>query len=103
MLAYLLSGELATAGELALAASVTPSAASGHLAKLLEAGLLICEARGRHRYCRLADGDLAYALEALAVVAERSTYELMWEHPARAVCGLLGVATGTWPASWACS
>ena len=74
MLAYLLSGELASAGELALAASVTPSTASGHLAKLLEAGLLTCEARGRHRYYRLADADVAHALEALAVVAERSTH-----------------------------
>lgn len=83
MLAYLLSGELASAGELALAASVTPSTASGHLAKLLEAGLLTCEARGRHRYYRLADADVAHALEALAVVAERSTHERMWEHPAR--------------------
>lgn len=83
MLAYLLSGELASAGELALAASVTPSTASGHLAKLLEAGLLTCEARGRHRYYRLADPDVAHALEALAVVAERSTHERMWEHPER--------------------
>lgn len=83
MLAYLLSGELASASELALAASVTPSTASGHLAKLLAAGLLICEARGRHRSYRLADADVAHALEALAVVAERSTHERMWEHPAR--------------------
>jgi DNA-binding transcriptional ArsR family regulator len=83
MLAYLLSGELASAGELALAASVTPATASGHLAKLLETGLLVCEARGRHRYYRLADADVAHALEALALVAERSTHARMWEHPAR--------------------
>lgn len=84
MLAYLLSGELASAGELALAASVTPATASGHLTKLLDAGLLVCEARGRHRYYRLADQDVAHALEALAVVAERSAHERAWEHPARA-------------------
>lgn len=83
MLAYLLSGELASAGELATAASVTPATASGHLSKLLEAGLLVCEARGRHRYYKLADQDVAHALEALAVVAERATHERMWEHPAR--------------------
>jgi DNA-binding transcriptional ArsR family regulator len=83
MLAYLLSGELASAGELATAASVTPATASGHLSKLLEAGLLVCEARGRHRYYMLADQDVAHALEALAVVAERATHERMWEHPAR--------------------
>lgn len=83
MLAYLLSGELASAGELATAASVTPATASGHLSKLLEAGLLVCQARGRHRYYQLADQDVAHALEALAVVAERSTHEHMWEHPTR--------------------
>lgn len=83
MLAYLLSGELASAGELASGASITPATASGHLAKLLEAGLLVCEARGRHRYYKLADHDVAHALESLAVVAERSTHERMWEHPAR--------------------
>lgn len=83
MLAYLLSGELASAGELATAASVTPATASGHLSKLLEAGLLVCEARGRHRYYKLADQDVAHALGALAVVAERATHERMWEHPGR--------------------
>ena len=48
MLSYLLSGEYASAGELALAASVTPATASGHLAKLLDAGFVACEQRGRH-------------------------------------------------------
>jgi Mn-dependent DtxR family transcriptional regulator len=83
MLAYLLSGELASSGELAAAASVTPATASGHLAKLLDSGLLICESRGRHRYYKLANQEVAHALEALAVVAERSSHERLWEHPAR--------------------
>lgn len=83
MLAYLLSGELASAGELAAAASVTPATASGHLVKLLDAGLLVCEPRGRHRYFKLADHDVAHALEALAVVAERATHERQWAHPTR--------------------
>ncbi len=83
MLAYLLSGELASSGELAAAASVTPATASGHLAKLLDAGLLICESRGRHRYYKLANQEVAHALEALAVVAERTSHERLWEHPAR--------------------
>ncbi|RZI84830.1 MAG: transcriptional regulator [Rubrivivax sp.] len=83
MLAYLLSGEMASAGELASAASVTAATASGHLSKLLDVGLLVCEVRGRHRYYKLANADVAHALEALAVVAERSTHEHMWEHPAR--------------------
>jgi DNA-binding transcriptional ArsR family regulator len=83
MLAYLLSGEFASAGELAAAASVQPATASGHLAKLQEADLVVCEARGRHRYYRLADQDVAHALEALALVAERPTHARMWEHPTR--------------------
>lgn len=84
MLSYLLGGELASASELAACASVTASTASAHLARLLEAGLLACEPRGRHRYYRLADAEVAHALEALALVAERGSHEAEWARPARA-------------------
>jgi len=83
MLAYLLSGEYASAGELAQAASVTPATTSGHLAKLLDARFVVCESRGRHRYYRLADAEVAHALEALALVAERDTHDRAWAHPER--------------------
>ena len=83
MLAYLLGGELASAGELARAAQVAPATASGHLAQLLDAGLLACEPRGRHRYYRLADAEVAQALEALALVAERDSHARDWASPAR--------------------
>ncbi len=83
MLAYLLSGEYASAGELARTASVGAATASAHLVKLVDAGLLACEPRGRHRYFRLADADVAHALEALAMVAERSAHEREWSAPAR--------------------
>ena len=83
MLAFLLSGEYASAGELARAASVGAATASAHLAKLVDAGLLACEPRGRHRYFRIADADVAHALEALAMVAERSSHERTWAAPAR--------------------
>ena len=73
MLAYLLDGTLATAGELARAVDVTPQTASAHLAKLLDAELVTLRAQGRHRYFKLADGDIAHALEALAIVAEPNT------------------------------
>ena len=73
MLAQLLDGSMATAGELAHAADVTPQTASAHLVKLLDAELIAVRAQGRHRYFRLADGDVAHALEALAIVAERDT------------------------------
>ena len=83
MLAYLLSGECASASELAKAASVTPATASGHLARLLDERFLVCEARGRHRYYQLANADVAHALEALAVVAERAEHDAAWAHPER--------------------
>lgn len=83
MLAYLLAGDWASAGELAAAASVTAGTASGHLAQLLDAGLLVCEPRGRHRYYRLADAEVAQALQALALVAERDSHVRRWASPAR--------------------
>lgn len=83
MLAYLLSGEYASASELAKTASVTPATASGHLGKLLDAGFVVCEPRGRHRYYRLADVDVAHALEALALVAERDEHDRAWGHSER--------------------
>jgi DNA-binding transcriptional ArsR family regulator len=84
MLAYLLAGEYASASELAKAASVTPATASGHLGKLQDAKFVVCEPRGRHRYYRLADAEVAHALEALALVAERDHHDAAWAHPQRA-------------------
>ena len=83
MMTYLLGGEYASAGELATAASVSSATASGHLGKLLDAGLLACEQRGRHRYYRIADADVAHALEALAMVAERGTHARLWSSAAK--------------------
>ena len=83
MLAYLLSGAYASAGELARAASVAPPTASGHLGKLQASGFVVCEARGRHRYYRLADAEIAHALEALSLVAERNTHDKAWASPER--------------------
>jgi DNA-binding transcriptional ArsR family regulator len=83
MLSYLMTGEYASAGELAAAASVTPATASGHLAKLSDARFVVCEPRGRHRYYRLADAEVAHALEALALVAERDVHDRAWAHPER--------------------
>jgi DNA-binding transcriptional ArsR family regulator len=84
MLAYLLGGEYASAGELARAAGVAPSTASEHLARLEDSGLVACEPRGRHRYFRLADAEVAHALGALALVAERGAHASAWAHPQRA-------------------
>jgi DNA-binding transcriptional ArsR family regulator len=83
MLSRLLSGEWATAGELARAASVTPATASQHLAKLLDAAFVVAEPRGRHRYFRLASPEVAHLLEALALVAEPGDDDRGWSQPGR--------------------
>ncbi|HJU23110.1 MAG TPA: metalloregulator ArsR/SmtB family transcription factor [Casimicrobiaceae bacterium] len=71
MLAHLLGSEFATATELAHAAGITPQTASAHLAKLVDTELVGIRTQGRHRYFRIADGEIAHALEALSLVAER--------------------------------
>lgn len=72
MLTALLSGPALTATELAQEAGLTPSTVSGYLARLEDAGLVAIERQGRHRYFRLADADVAIALEALMPVAARA-------------------------------
>jgi DNA-binding transcriptional ArsR family regulator len=65
----LMGGKALTAGELAWHGGVTAQTASGHLAKLLDAGLVAVEKQGRHRYYRLATPEAAAAIEALMAVA----------------------------------
>lgn len=65
MLLELMNGCALPAGELASAANVSPQAASGHLAKLIEGRLLRMEQQGRHRYYRLASTEVADAVEAM--------------------------------------
>src|SRR5450755_4298172 len=72
VLTALLADRALTATELAGIAGVTRQTISGHLAKLLEAGLLAVEHQGRHRYFRLADRDVAQLLESLMGVAFRT-------------------------------
>lgn len=62
-------GRALPATVLALEAGVAASTASEHLARLVAGGLLRVEARGRHRYYRLAGPRVGAALEALAQVA----------------------------------
>lgn len=81
MLAALLGGEHRSAGELASSAGITPQAASTQLAHLVDAGLLAVRQQGRHKYFALADSDVAHALEALALIAERDTVSSRWERP----------------------
>ncbi|MBV8683005.1 MAG: winged helix-turn-helix transcriptional regulator [Caulobacteraceae bacterium] len=72
VLTALIDGRALTVSELAQAAGVGLPTASGHLAKLAEAGLIEGERQGRHRYFRLSGPDVAQALEALMGLAERT-------------------------------
>lgn len=69
MLHALMDGRALTAKELAWIAGVAPQTASGHLAKLMQGGLIAVAAQGRHRYYRLAGPEVAAALEGLMVLA----------------------------------
>ena len=70
MLVALLDGRQLPAGELAFRAGMSATAASGHLAKLVAGGLLRVERAGRQRLYHVANGDVAHAIEALAVIAK---------------------------------
>lgn len=69
MLHALMDGRALTAKELAWIAGVAPQTASGHLAKLMQGGLIDVAVQGRHRYYRLAGPEVAAALEGLMVLA----------------------------------
>lgn len=69
LLTALLDGRAWTAGELGKVASVAPATSSSHLSKLQDAGIVTVVAQGRHRYYRLANADVAQALETLATIS----------------------------------
>ncbi|MGZ5088682.1 MAG: ArsR/SmtB family transcription factor [Usitatibacter sp.] len=82
MLGMLLAGESLPAGEFARAVNVAAPTASGHLSRLVDEGLVTVMERGRHRYFRLADAEVAQALESLALVAERTGPATLWSREA---------------------
>jgi DNA-binding transcriptional ArsR family regulator len=82
MLSALMGGQYLAAGELAAAAGVSPQTASTHITKLLDSELVELRIQGRHRYLRLADAEIAHALEALSLVAERGAASSKWEQGA---------------------
>jgi len=69
MLDALLGGRALPAGALARAAGVSPATASGHLARLLDGGLVTAEWQGRERRFQLAGPGVAEVLEALGELA----------------------------------
>ena len=71
ILTVLLDGRALPAGELAGVAGINPTAASGHLSKLVTGGLLAVEVEGRHRFYRLANPTVATVIEDLAQLSGR--------------------------------
>jgi len=72
MLTALMDGRALTVSELAGVAGVTLPTASGHLARLFDAGLVSAEKQGRSRYFRLSGSDVAEVLEGLMGLAQRT-------------------------------
>lgn len=68
MLLALMGGRMLPATALAWIGGVSPQAASNHLAKLVDGGLLAVTRQGRHRYYRLAGPQVAHVLEALTLL-----------------------------------
>lgn len=81
MLTALMGGRALTASELAHEAGVTPQTASSHLAKLESGGLLAPEKQGRHRYFRLANAEVAHALEAVVGLADQAGHRRVQPGP----------------------
>jgi hypothetical protein len=75
MLLKLMGGRAVPAGELALAAHISPQTASEHLAQLAEAGFVTAQRQGRHRYYELANVEVAYAVESLLMLSSPSRSE----------------------------
>ncbi|ORE89918.1 helix-turn-helix domain-containing protein [Aurantimonas sp. 22II-16-19i] len=70
ILCALTGGQALSAGELAFHAGVSAQTTSGHLAKLVDAGLIVGLKQGRHRYFRLAGPRVAEMLEMLMGAAD---------------------------------
>lgn len=69
VLMALADGRALPASVLAAESGVSAQAMSGHLARLLDAGLVAVEPTGRYRYYRLASPAVGEALEALARIS----------------------------------
>jgi DNA-binding transcriptional ArsR family regulator len=73
MLAALMGGQSLTATELAYAANISRSTASGHLSRLVTAGLLVVNRKRRFAYYRIASPLVARMLESIKLVAAIET------------------------------
>lgn len=103
VLCALAGGAALPATDLARRARVTAPTMSAHLARLVEGGLLEAARQGRHRYYRLANADVAAAIEALVAISPGTAFDAIHE-PAEAnvlsyartcydhLAGMVGVA-----------
>lgn len=82
MLFHLLDGHELSASDLASRSAASPQAASAHLAKLVDGGLLFARTDGRRRYFRLASVQVAHAIEALASIAPVAPVNSLTQHTA---------------------
>jgi DNA-binding transcriptional ArsR family regulator len=73
MLLALCDGRALPASRLADEAGIAASTCSGHLSRLVAAGMLVVEPYGRHRYYRLAGPHVASLLESIARLAPPMT------------------------------
>lgn len=81
MLWNLLDGRAYTASELSIVADTSPTSASNHLARLLEAEIVKVEIQGRHRYYSLLNSEVAYVVEGLANLANNSSTKSVKKEP----------------------
>lgn len=69
MVLTLMDGSSRPTGDLMIAANLSPSSASMHLAQLVRARLLKVTKEGRNKYYRIATAAVAHAVEALETIA----------------------------------
>ena len=69
ILCTLMDGRAYTGTELSRWVGVARSTTSEHLSRLLDAGMVVVEAQGRHRYFRLANQEIAELLEVIGSTA----------------------------------
>ena len=87
MLVALMDGRALTATELARVAGITPQTASGHLGRLVDAGLVARESQGRHRYHRLASTAVAHMIESIMSLTTDPNSSGMPQRPPAPVVG----------------
>jgi hypothetical protein len=69
-----------------MVANVAPQTASSHLARLIAGHMLTVEQQGRHRYYRIANAEVAHAVEALMAITPQASP--MVKHVPNAANGL---------------